>query len=264
MASQTTGQFLERALVTSTERKRDAAQPFDLTLSDFLGKSARISEAKLRSIVAEEHLGRARNLYERQNGSSSDVSAMLMFVAVAAKLVVCDGPLKREEYLALRSAFPLEGGVCQKVRQLFTEASTDPHDVLSYAKLLARAVPKSDAVREQALLWLVAIARADGPVNAKESTLLWQIAAELNLSPARCRKLLAVDAQRSRNPHAILGVEAGTEKSLIRKAYLLIVRQLHPDVVQSKGVLREAMLIAERKTAAVNAAYGKLARPARV
>lgn len=263
MASHSTGQFLERALVEKPGRKRDAAQPFELQLADLLGKSARASDVKQRSQQAEQKLSKAKALSAQHGGASNDVSAMMLFIAVAAKIAVCDGPLSREEYLALRSAFPLEGGVCHKVRQLFTAASTDKHDALAYARLLARAVPDNATVREQTLLWLVAIARADGAINAKESALLWQVAGELNLSPARCRKLLAGDAQRARDAHAILGVEKKTEKSLLRKAYLRIVRQLHPDVVQGKGVLREAMMVAERKTAIVNAAYGKLARTAR-
>lgn len=241
---------------------REAVQPFDITLADQFGLSERAQLSRAQGTQARERMARAQQLLQ-SCGDEAEVRALavtLSFVALAAKISVCDGPLNREEYLAFRAAFPLEGGVCRTVRRLFSQACADDSDAAHYAKLLAQFLPRISALRAEVLGMLVEVARADGAINPRETALLWQIAAELGFTPSQAQKLLLAYARAQRNPRSILKVSQAAPASRVRGAYLAAMKRLHPDKVSSQDLLPEGMAIAARKAAALNAAYDALTR----
>ncbi|MEM8761232.1 MAG: molecular chaperone DjiA, partial [Pseudomonadota bacterium] len=50
----------------------------------------------------------------------------------------------------------------------------------------------------------------------------------------------------------------GTPQDELRRHYRQLVRRLHPDSLVSRGVPAEARALAERRLAAVNAAYAEV------
>ncbi|MBM4358678.1 MAG: J domain-containing protein [Deltaproteobacteria bacterium] len=66
-------------------------------------------------------------------------------------------------------------------------------------------------------------------------------------------------SSRSEDPHDTLGVPRGASQAEIRDAYLERVREYHPDVLARAAP--ELRRLAERRMAAINAAYEALRRP---
>jgi DnaJ like chaperone protein len=62
------------------------------------------------------------------------------------------------------------------------------------------------------------------------------------------------------DPFMILGIERTATNEDIRRTYRQLVRENHPDRLMARGVPEEAVEIANRKLAAINAAYDQVAR----
>lgn len=77
-------------------------------------------------------------------------------------------------------------------------------------------------------------------------------------APAKAHKprMPEPEAPRQLAPHEVLGVEPNATRSEIRRAYRKLVREYHPD--QVAGMAEELRALAERRMAAINAAYAAM------
>jgi DnaJ like chaperone protein len=113
-------------------------------------------------------------------GRREEVFAIAVTV-LAAKLCKCDGPIKRTEIDAFKRNFRIPPSSARGIGRLFDQArdSTDPYE--PYAAQLAEAFADTRGVLEQVLVSLFNIARADGPLNAREQEFLRRVHRQLAL-----------------------------------------------------------------------------------
>jgi uncharacterized membrane protein YkvA (DUF1232 family) len=67
------------------------------------------------------------------------------------------------------------------------------------------------------------------------------------------------DSFHSKSPHQVLGVRPGASPEEIKRAYMRLANQYHPDKVQHLG--EEFRMLAEERFKEIQAAYQKLRRP---
>ena len=60
------------------------------------------------------------------------------------------------------------------------------------------------------------------------------------------------------NPYIVLGCQPDDDLQTIRKKYLILSKEHHPDVLISKGLPKELIKESEKKLAAINSAYDKI------
>jgi len=60
------------------------------------------------------------------------------------------------------------------------------------------------------------------------------------------------------NPYHILNVSPDANPTMIRQAWLKLVRQHHPDHLQAAGLPKEFIRSATEKVASINAAYERI------
>ena len=90
-------------------------------------------------------------------------------VVLSAKLAKCDGPVKRAEIDAFKRQFRIPPESVRDIGRLFDQARDSTDGFEAYADQLGEAFADNRGVLEDVLTALFVIARADGPVNQRET-----------------------------------------------------------------------------------------------
>jgi DnaJ like chaperone protein len=184
-------------------------------------------------------------------------------VVLAAKLAKCDGPVKRAEIDAFKRHFRIPQEAVRDIGRLFDQARDDEAGFESYATQLGEAFEDNRGVLEDVLSALYNIARADGPVNAREQDFLARVHRRFGLAQdswERAKGSVPRPAADAPDPYAVIGVAASASDAEIRAAWKKLMRENHPDSLASRGVPAEFITRATDKVAQINAAWDRIKR----
>jgi DnaJ like chaperone protein len=184
-------------------------------------------------------------------------------VVLAAKLAKCDGAVKRAEIDAFKRHFRIPPEAVRDIGRLFDQAREDEAGFESYATQLGEAFDDNRGVLEDVLTALFVIARADGPVNAREQDFLARVHRRFGLDQAawaRAKGSLPRPAADAPDPYAVIGVSASASDEEIRATWKKLMRENHPDSLASRGVPAEFIARANDKVAQINAAWDRIKR----
>jgi DnaJ like chaperone protein len=193
-----------------------------------------------------------------QPEATRQIAFTIGVIALGAKLARVDGPVTRREVDAFRSFFHVPPEEVENVGRFFDIAKRDTLGFETYARQVADLFPDDPHVLEQVLVGLCLIAGADGSASPPEVEYLRAVAATFGMGEARLRRAFASAGVELRDdPWAILGVmpDAGAEE--LKRAHRKLAREYHPDRLMARGLPAEAIQLANRKFAAINAAYDR-------
>jgi DnaJ like chaperone protein len=184
-------------------------------------------------------------------------------VVLAAKLAKCDGPVNRTEIDTFRRHFRVPREAVRDIGRLFDQAREDEGGFESYATQLGEAFQDHPGVLEDVLAALFIIARADGPVNAREQDFLARVQRRFGLDDVaweRAKGSIPRPAADAPDPYVVIGVPASASDTVIRAAWKKLMRENHPDSLASRGVPAEFIARAHDKVAHINAAWDRIKR----
>src|SRR5882672_4051248 len=182
-------------------------------------------------------------------------------IALGAKMAGADGEVSDAEVEAFRDFFRVPPGEEKNVERFFNLAKRDVAGFESYARQLAALFPDAPEVLENVLEGLFDIARADGPIDAREADYLARVARIFGLSSERFERAKAAALGVIEcEPCIILGIDPLATDEQVRDAWLRQVRAHHPDRMIAQGLPEEAIAMANRKVALINDAYDRLRR----
>jgi DnaJ like chaperone protein len=185
-------------------------------------------------------------------------------LALGAKMAKADGTVTRDEVTAFRRIFTFPEGEEEHAARVYNLARQDVAGFDAYARKIARLFNPEGRkicaddhhVLVDILEALFQIAIADGTYHEGEDAFLTHVANEFGLDE-RCfnivRSRLVEGAPR--DPYDVLGLPHDASQDQARKAWKDLVRDTHPDVLQSRGVPPEAMKLAERRLQLINEAW---------
>lgn len=180
---------------------------------------------------------------------------------LAAKLAKCDGTVNRAEIDAFKRQFRIEAAAVPTIGRLFDQARQDVSGFEAYARQMGDSFADNRLALEQVLSALYAIARADGPVNARETDMLARIAAAFGLdAAARARAANPAGTQIEEDPYEMLGIGRDAANPAIRERWKQLMRENHPDQLAARGVPPEFAAKATERVARINAAYDTIKR----
>lgn len=189
------------------------------------------------------------------------VFAMAM-LGLGSALARVDGPVNEAEEQAFRRLFGVGDNEADTVLQILRRG-LPMGDVEAQARRLSSLFADSPGVLEELLAALVLLGQADGPLNAAEEDFLTRLSGQIGLPPEAWRRARA-GASRStsqdNDPYAVLGVARTASDTEVKAAYRALLRENHPDVLMSQGLPPEFIEVANRRMAAINAAYDDIAR----
>ena len=184
-------------------------------------------------------------------------------VVLSAKLAKVDGPVVREEIDAFKRQFRIPPESVRDIGRLFDQARDSTEGWEPYAKQLGDSFADNRGLLEDVLSALFAIARADRPLNAAEQTMLRRVHTLLGLDRASWDGATGQAARPTpggEDPYAVLGVSRKTSDEDLRRAWLRLIRENHPDTLASKGVTPDFIAKASEKVARINAAWDRIKR----
>lgn len=191
-----------------------------------------------------------------------EIAFTFAVIALAAKLTCVDGQPTREEFIVFREVFPMPASEHEKIRRLFQMAIRDGAKAVDHARRIATLFPPSRHRRllSDVLSRLFKVATADGAMGPRKEALLREVARCFHIGSRAFERLQRqhMVQMEEADPYAVLGVKPDWPDVTIRYTYHRLMREYHPDSVQSRGGSPDAVLIASRQVAQLNAAYNAI------
>ena len=202
---------------------------------------------------AIDHYRDGHDEHLRQN-----VAFSVALVALSAKMAKSDGKVTFDEVLAFREKVDIADQDITHVGQLWDLARQTPAGYEGYARQLRQLFGPKAVVFEHLMALLFHIANADGQITDKEQEYLYHVAMELGYDDKAFRRFEMLYQHDDDNPYHILNVSPDANPTMIRQAWLKLVRQHHPDHLQAAGLPKEFIRSATEKVASINAAYERI------
>jgi len=208
--------------------------------------------------------GHAVDRMRRDNRGAAEATRSVGFtiavIALGAKMAKADGRVTRDEIAAFKEVFQIPPDEMKNVARVFDMARKDSSGFEPYARQVAGMFRDNPGVLEELLYCLAHIAQADGVIHPSEERYLRQVAEIMGLDEAAFLRATAIrPARDGEDPYKVLGIEPSVSDAELRRTYLALVREHHPDTLTAQGMPEEFVDIANRKLAEINAAYDRIA-----
>lgn len=196
----------------------------------------------------------------RMRTPERSVGFTIAVIALGAKMAKADGKVTRDEVAAFRQLFAIAPEEEANAARIFNLARQDVAGFDAYARKIADMFPDEGRQTLIDLLeGLFTIAMADGEYHPNEDLFLSEVAQIFGLGDPCFRSLRARFVEDlPRNPYDVLGVPPDASQEVIRVAWKQAVRDSHPDRLIARGVPLEAVKLASRRMADINAAWKEL------
>ena len=203
---------------------------------------------------------------DRMNKDSDDpgrqqksVGFTIAVIVLGAKMAKADGVVTEDEIQAFKQVFHVPPEEMKNVSRVFNQARKDAAGYEPYAKQVADMFRNNPAVLEELLWCLAHIAKADGRIHPGEREFLRGVADIFGFDGATFERVTAISTDgEPEDPYRVLGVTPDATDADVKAAHRKLVIENHPDKLIAQGLPEEFIEIANKKLAAINAAYDKI------
>ena len=180
----------------------------------------------------------------------------ISLIILTAKLSKTDGYVSKEELMAVKQKLKIPEHEIDQVRKIFNKAKEDSLGYEPYAQQIAQIYRNQPAVLDEVINILFYIAEADGNVSESELAMIRNIANIFGISNSQFNGIKESRKSSDKsNPYIVLGCDPSDDFTTIRKKYLKLSKEHHPDVLVSKGVPKEVIEESKKKMRAINSAF---------
>ena len=183
----------------------------------------------------------------------------LSLIVLSAKLSKADGQVSREELIAVKDKLKIPEHELDQVGKIFNKAKEESVGYEPYAKQIAHFYNGHINILEEVINTLFYIAEADGKVSNEEFEMIKHISQIFGLNEIEFNGI--VESRKSSdklNPYLVLESSPDDDIQTIRKRYLKLSKEHHPDLLVSKGVPEEVLKESKKKIRAVNLAWDQI------
>ena len=183
----------------------------------------------------------------------------LSLIVLSAKLSKADGEVSREELIAVKDKLKIPNHELDQVGKIFNKAKEESIGYEPYAKQIAHFYKGHINVLEEVINTLFYIAEADGNVSNEEFKMIHHISQIFGLNEIEFNGI--VEGRKSSdklNPYLVLESKPDDNLADIRKKYLKLSKEHHPDLLLSRGVPQEVIDESKSKMRAINAAWSQI------
>ena len=179
----------------------------------------------------------------------------LSLIVLSAKLSKADGSVSREELVAVKDKLKIPENELDQVGKIFNQAKKEAAGYEPYAQQIAQIYKKNSQVLEEVINILFYIAEADGHISETELNMIEHIAQIFGLSSSQYNSIKESRKNSDKlNPYVVLESKSDDDLQVIRKRYLKLSKEHHPDLLLSKGVPEEVIEESKKKMRAINSA----------
>ena len=201
----------------------------------------------------------ARRAGFQQSFASSQQVFAIALIILTAKLAKADGQVSKEELIAIKNKLKIPDHEIDQVGKIFNKAKEDSLGYEPYAKQIAQIYRNNLAVLDEVINILFYIAEADGKVTESEITMIRNIAKIFGINQSQFEGIRESRKGSDKlNPYVVLGCSSNDDFVTIRKKYLQLSKEHHPDVLMNKGVPQEVIEESKKKMRAINSAFDQI------
>ena len=183
----------------------------------------------------------------------------LSLIVLSAKLSKADGQVSKEELIAVRNKLKIPENEIEQVGKIFNKAKQESTGYEPYAQQIAQIYKNNPNVLEEVINILFYIAEADGNVSKSELDMMQHIAQIFGLNQSQFNSIKESRKSSDKlNPYIVLGTGPEEDLQTIRKKYLQLSKENHPDMLISKGVPKEVIEESKKKMRAINSAWDQI------
>ena len=183
----------------------------------------------------------------------------LSLIVLSAKLSKADGQVSREELIAVKDKLKIPDSELDQVGKIFNKAKEESTGYEPYARQIAEVYKGNLNIMEEVINTLFYIAESDGNVSDKELEMIEDIARIFGLNDIQINGIKESRKSSDKlNPYIVLESKPDDSLDTIRKRYLKLSKEHHPDLLMSKGVPKEVLDESKAKMRAVNSAWSQI------
>ena len=183
----------------------------------------------------------------------------LSLIVLSAKLSKADGQVSKEELIAVKDKLKIPENELDQVGKIFNKAKNESTGYEPYAQQIAQIYRGNLNVLEEVVNILFYIAEADGNISQSEMNMIQDIAKIFGLNENQFNSLKESRKSSDKlNPYIVLESNPNDDLSDIRKKYLKLSKEHHPDLLLSKGVPNEVIEESKKKMRAINSAWDQI------
>ncbi len=183
----------------------------------------------------------------------------LSLIVLSAKLSKADGQISKEELIAVKDKLKIPENEIDQVGKIFNKAKEESAGYEPYAQQIAQIYRGNINVLEEVINILFYIAEADGNVSNAELKMIEHISQIFGLTEVQFNSIKESRKSSDKlNPYVVLESHPDDEIEIIRKRYLKLSKEHHPDLLMSKGVPQEVIDESKAKMRAINSAWDQV------
>ena len=183
----------------------------------------------------------------------------LSLIVLSAKLSKADGQVSKDELIAVKDKLRIPDNELDQVGKIFNKAKEESAGYEKYAEQIAQIYKGNINVLEEVINILFYIAEADGNISDSELRMIEHIAHIFGLSEIQFNSIKESRKSSDKiNPYIVLESKTGDNIETIRKRYIKLSKEHHPDLLMSKGVPQEVIKESKAKMRAINSAWDQV------
>ena len=183
----------------------------------------------------------------------------LSLIVLSAKLSKADGQVSKEELIAVKDKLKIPENEIDQVGKIFNKAKEESAGYKPYAQQIAQIYRGNINVLEEVINILFYIAEADGNVSESEFKMIEHIAQIFGLTEIQFNSIRESRKSSDKlNPYIVLESNPDDTIETIRKRYLKLSKEHHPDLLMSKGVPQEVIDESKAKMRTINSAWDQV------
>ena len=214
--------------------------------------------ALIGSMVGGRISSARKSGFHRSFAPPQQVFAIALII-LTAKLAKADGQVSKEELVAIKNKLKVPDHEIDQVGKIFNKAKEDALGYEPYAQQIAQIYRNNPAVLYEVINILFYVAEADGKVSDFEIAMIRNIAKIFGISQSQFEGIKESRKGSDKlNPYIELGCSSNDDFATIRKKYLKLSKEHHPDVLMNKGVPQEVIEESKKKMRAINSAFDKI------
>ena len=183
----------------------------------------------------------------------------LSLIVLSAKLSKADGQVSKEELIAVKDKLKIPENELDQVGKIFNKAKEESAGYESYAQQIAQIYKEKINVLEEVINILFYIAESDGNISESELKMIEHIAQIFGLTEIQFNSIRESRKSSDKlNPYIVLESNPDDTIEIIRKRYLKLSKEHHPDLLISKGVPQEVIEESKAKMRTINSAWDQV------
>jgi len=183
----------------------------------------------------------------------------LSLIVLSAKLSKADGKVSKEELVAVRDKLKIPENEIEQVGKIFNKAKEEISGYEPYAQQIAQIYRNNLNVLEEVINILFYIAESDGNVSQSELDMIQNIAKIFGLNQSQFNSIKESRKTSDKlNPYIVLESKPEEDMQTIRKKYIKLSKEHHPDTLINKGVPKEVIEESKKKMRIINSAWNQI------